>query len=74
MVTAEEFIRTWQTAGSVQEVAEKCGMTENRVRNRASWYRSYGIPLKKFPRGVRKRLDYSALAALAKSLEQGKRP
>ena len=43
------FITIWQSAASLQEVAEKTGLTERQAINKASYYRNrLNIPLKKF--------------------------
>jgi len=66
-VNAEDFITAWQTAGSVEEVSEKLGMSKSAAMTRASNYRRvHEIPLKKFYRSSR--LDKDKLRALASSL------
>jgi len=68
IVSAEEFIKTWQTAKTTGEVMKKLGYENaHSVCMRASWYRRKGVPLKKFVgvKGV-EMLDYKALAKLAK--------
>ena len=69
----ETFIRAWETSDSVQEAADKCGITKDSAGQRASQYRSqYGIDLKKMQRG--QRLDVGDaqdfLAALRAENEQ----
>lgn len=69
-LTAEEFIRLWQTAVSLKEFASKSGVSQRIASERAYTYRRKGIPLKKFPAigGGRKKLDLESLADLARSL------
>lgn len=66
-VTAEQFVREWQTAPHVGAAARALGMDPGLVRQYAGFLRKKGVPLKKMitrNRGV----DYDALADLAKSL------
>ena len=68
-VTPEEFIRIWQTSDSLNQFAEKSGMTPSSARTRYHTYLKNGIMLKKYPRQASgKRLDYVALNELALSL------
>lgn len=60
--TPETFVRVWQTAASIADVAAELGMREDAARSRACDYRRRGIPLKKFSRA---RPDVPALAKLA---------
>ena len=63
--SAEDFIRVWQGSESVQEAADKLGITKESAGQRASHYRSQlGIQLKKMSKGAAK-LDVAALQALA---------
>jgi hypothetical protein len=63
-VTAEEFIKIWQQAKSVAEVAEKTGLKIAAARRRASVYRTiYDVMLKKFKSG--QRYDWTALQRAA---------
>jgi biotin operon repressor len=48
--TPEEFVRTWQTSNSTQEVATALKMSRQSVISRAGFYRNKGIPLKSFAR------------------------
>jgi hypothetical protein len=67
--SAREFVRIWQTASSVAEVARKVGRSKNACRVRAFRYREYyGVPLKYYPAVVVEEVDWYALAAFAKSL------
>jgi len=44
-----KFIEVWQSSESLPEVANRLGLTERQVINKASYYRTrLGIPLKKF--------------------------
>ena len=66
-VNAEDFITAWQTAGSVDEVSERLGMSKSAAMTRASNYRRvHEIPLKKFYRSTK--LDKQRLRDLATSL------
>jgi len=66
-VSAEDFITAWQTAGSVDEVSERLGMSKSAAMTRASNYRRvHEIPLKKFHRSSK--LDKQRLRDLATSL------
>ena len=66
-VCAEDFITAWQTAGSVDEVSERLGMSKSAAMTRASNYRRvHEIPLKKFHRSSK--LDKQRLRDLATSL------
>ena len=65
-MTPEEFVKLWQTAQSLDEVAAKMKRTVIDATARASYFRQRGVPLKKFT-GKRKS-DYSKLAALAEQL------
>lgn len=65
MVSAEEFIVTWQGAASLADVAKRLKITEGGASVRACHYRRRGIPLRCFPRG-RRPLDVAALARVAK--------
>lgn len=61
---AEEFVRTWQAAESVAEVAEKLGLKEKTVVSRANRYRKeLRVPLKKLYQ--RERLDPDRLREIA---------
>ena len=66
-VSAEDLITAWQTAGSVDEVSERVGMSKSAAMTRASNYRRvHEIPLKKFHRSSK--LDKQRLRDLATSL------
>jgi len=51
MVSAEDFVRTWQASSSLAEAADSLGMPTTSVSTRAVNYRKKGIDLKKFRRG-----------------------
>lgn len=68
-ITAERFIRTWQTGESLSDVAHKLGIAESYAVTRASGLRKKGIPLKKFTVNVN-HLDIEALAQMARELEK----
>jgi hypothetical protein len=69
-VSAEDFIRTWQTSESAEEVAEKLKMPVAIVHARASSYRSVGVKLKRMKRKAG--LDVAGLNALIEALAAGK--
>lgn len=69
-VTPEQFITTWQTSETAQEVADKLGMPKAIVLARASSYRSDGIKLKKMKRDSKKALDVDALNRLIEKLNE----
>ena len=64
-VSPEEFVRIWQAAGSVREVAKKTGVDKQSVEARAVRYRRAGVPLKKFDRGHATPLDIARLKRIA---------
>jgi hypothetical protein len=51
-VDPEEFIKAWQTADSVVEVAHVMGMSKLGASVKASHLRKAGVPLKKFRTGM----------------------
>jgi hypothetical protein len=68
-VTAREFVRIWQTASSVAEVAKKVGRSKNACRVRAHRYREYwDVPLKYFPVIEVEPIDWDELGEFARSL------
>jgi len=67
-VSAEEFVRKWQTSRSAGEVAEKTGMDVRAARQRAALYRKKGVPLQRFAGGRFEAPDWQALKALAEEL------
>ena len=72
-VSAEQFIKVWQTSESADEVAERLRMPKGIVHARASNYRTAGIKLKKMPRRPKNRLDVDALNRLIEQIDrQGK--
>lgn len=68
-VTPEEFVRTWQRASSVREVAAKLGMRPGTAIERARAYRSVGVPL---IRHHVRTVDIGSLAALAVACRKGR--
>lgn len=62
-VTPEAFVRAWQAAGSLAEVAAELGTTEHAAEVRAYRYRRLGVQLKDLRRA--KRLDVDALRRAA---------
>lgn len=63
-VTPEEFVRAWQQAPSLQDLARSLNMREGTATERARIYRLRGVPLKFFA----PRVNVRALIALARSL------
>ena len=62
---APEFVRVWQTSGSVSEAAQRMHMDPRTVKQRAVAYRKQGIDLKKFRDNAP--LDVASLQELARS-------
>src|SRR5205807_5198562 len=56
-VTAEQFVRAWQTSETAQEVADRLKMPKPIVLARASAYRKDGVKLKKLKRTSSRALD-----------------
>jgi hypothetical protein len=70
--SAREFVRIWQTASSVAEVAKRVGRSKNACRVRAFRYREYyDVPLKFYPAVVVEEIDWGELAEYAESFERG---
>ncbi len=66
-LTAEDFVRLWQRAQTLDEVSERSGLSKGACSCRANNYREHGVPLKRFHAAV-VRPDYHALAKLAQEL------
>jgi transposase len=66
-ITSDQFIRTWRTATSREDVCKKTGLSRSTVSQRASRYRQQGVPLKRFPTGGHNKLDIPALRKLARA-------
>jgi len=73
-MSAEEFVRRWQSADSLQEVLAAHGGTRSNVSMRATIMRRKGVPLKRFSKGsgVGEEIDWPALRKLAESLGKKK--
>ena len=71
-VTPEEFVRAWQTAKSLAEVAERTGLKLETARARGRRFRKRGIPLKSFAGQGRPATDWESLKRLAEELGPGK--
>lgn len=76
-LSAEDFIRMWQSCVTVDEVvaavAKKTGVktTNQNMRQRARGYRMKGVALKDMPRASGgPHQDWKALSELAKSLKK----
>lgn len=73
VVSAEDFVRVWQTSSSTAEVASRTGMTRQAVTVRAHSYRQKGVKLKRFPPPGSRSVNVAMLNALAESLAKGGR-
>jgi hypothetical protein len=69
-VDAVTFVRTWQNAGSAQEVADALKMPKDIVHARASMYRGAGVKLKRMPRHSTKAIDVAGLNKLIEEVDQ----
>jgi hypothetical protein len=67
-VRPEEFVRAWQQATNLNEVAELTGLRLESVRARGFRFRKKGVPLKKFASQGRPATDWVALRRLAEEL------
>lgn len=67
-IEAEEFIRVWQGAENVEQVAERTGLYHAVCVTRARSYRARGVPLRELRKGNQRRRDWAALRALAEQL------
>lgn len=63
-----QFVTEWQKSDSVNSVAKVFGVDAGRIRVKAAFLRTKGVGLKKFPSARGAKVDYTGLAALAKSL------
>jgi len=73
-LSADEFIRIWQAAETVEQVAEETGAHYTAVLSRARRYRERGVQLRELQRSVRPHNygnDWDALRALAVELRPG---
>lgn len=65
--SAEEFVKNWQSAKSLDDLMQKTGSTRLALSSRAANYRKRGIEMRKFPSGHKgPRIDVAVLSALAK--------
>ncbi len=69
MTDWEEFVRVWQSSGSIKEVAVRLGRKPDTVRVYASRMRKKGIPLKKYQ--SQPGMDVPRLQQLARELQKG---
>src|SRR5262245_43093980 len=67
-VPPRQFIKIWQEAVSLGEVAAKVRRNKNACRVRAFRYRQLGVPLKEFPPTELEPTDWEELGAYAASL------
>jgi hypothetical protein len=70
VISAEEFVRVWQTAESIAAVSESAGVSAKSCYARAWHFRKLGVPLKKFRPVIRNSIDITKLKALAESLQK----
>ncbi len=70
-ISAEEFVRLWQTSESLQACADAAGLSMQQCRCRAGSYRKKGVPLRRWRTGScgHKKIDWNALIQLALTLE-----
>ncbi len=67
-LTAEDFIRLWNTSGTTAQAVERLGMPYHVALARVSKYRKRGIRLKKMPR--KRHLAVNKLNALVRATER----
>jgi hypothetical protein len=67
-VAAEEFVRAWQGAEDMAEVARKLGLKLASVKARGYRFRKKSVPLETFGGQGRPPVDWEALEKLAKDL------
>lgn len=65
-VSAERFVRAYQSSGTITEVMKKTGLSRHLASARAKAYIKKGVPLKKMP-SRREETDWKGLAKLAAS-------
>jgi hypothetical protein len=65
---ARTFIRVWQEATSLAEVAKKMRANKDACRIRGYRYRKLGVPLKEFPPVIIEMHNWKELAKYAASL------
>jgi len=68
--TSEQFVKAWQSSGSLKEVADKLGISRNNVSNRAAYYRKKGVRLKTISRSSSgAKIDVEALNKICDSVQ-----
>jgi predicted XRE-type DNA-binding protein len=60
----EQFVSVWNAAASTREAAEKTGLTVRYASVWASYLRSRGLTLKKFPRGREPRISLATFVPI----------
>lgn len=65
-LTAEVFVRSWQAADNLADLAKHLGMPPRDATMFAGRLRRNGVPLKKMNRWGVEPLDYDALATVAR--------
>ena len=68
-VKAEDFVKIWQSAESIEEAAEKLGYTKRAASMQASYYRKCGVLLKRFRN--RETVDWEKLKKLVEKGGKG---
>ena len=67
-VSPEDFVKAWQRAGSLSDVAKALSLSYVHTSRRATGYRKAGVPLKRFVSTGRPKStadEWKALARLA---------
>ena len=62
------FVEVWQTSETLQEAADKLGMTTKTASLKASRFRKKGVPLKNFRTAS---VDWAAVTKYAESFKGG---
>jgi hypothetical protein len=70
-VTPHQFVKIWQEASSLGDVAAKIRRNKNACRVRAFRYRKEGVPLKEFPVEEIAVTDWDELARYAAEVLEG---
>ncbi len=73
-VSAEDFVRAWESSTTPAEVAAKLGMPRPLVNARASYYRRIGVTLKTMKGANARKLDVEALNKLTQQRPNAEPP
>lgn len=68
MITAEEFVRCWQNAETLEDVCQITGLSKGTASAKAATFRKRGVNLKRFRGGNVSTQKWAALSKLAKEL------